>query len=72
MKDIRRNEVCRVDVEGEGASKILGVMGDERKRRQEEGGEGEGGEASGTVVRKVKEGAEDGVSRTVVHRRDRG
>lgn len=36
MKDIRRNEVCRVDVEGEGASKILGVMGDERKRRQEE------------------------------------
>jgi len=36
VKDIRRNEVCRMDVEGEGAGKILGVMGDERKRRQEE------------------------------------
>jgi len=35
VKDIRRNEVCRVDVEAEGTSKILRVMGDERKRRQE-------------------------------------
>lgn len=72
MKDIRRNEVCRVDVEGEGASKILGVMGDERKRRQEAEVKEKEKKRPGMVARKVKEGAEDGVSRTVVHRRDRG
>ncbi|KAL0106837.1 hypothetical protein PUN28_015408 [Cardiocondyla obscurior] len=50
-------------------------MGDERKRRQGRRGEEEEEEeeeAPGMVARKVKEGAEDGVPRTVVHRRDRG